>query len=483
MDWLTRQKEEMTTSLFTPPNLTIIPPTDFGQNAQVDKSYKDFSEKLGNAYSEESLKNIKQASGDSYDTTANSKAIQKPLGQAKPTLNSIKTAYTMVGKLPFISVKQKTIPINIPWVNKREISKYRGQLNAYKTEFDQAMKRMCATDRSPECAEKKAKLQSGAFIGSVLANLKAIDAYERFPLKIQKYITWKERYIAELLCNVNGIQQITGGWLRDNGVRFRKWAELFVLIRAIAESWQPMIDIFAGTSKSCGVCRNERYNLQYWKFKLLSMLIPSLPVIKFPKFPDLVLDLSDIRMGISFTMPNFDPKISPIRLPNLPQLSLGDLSAGLSIPGLPLLPAIPDLPDLPDLPSLPRVNLPDLPPPPKLPKIAGSIEAFLKIMKLISTMYCFYQKTFLIPEWQAGDIIAQRTERQGTLPFDFINLSLPQFSLPSVREIRVGSHVDYNLRSDFISEFAKKATKPINEFKTDLQMIVPKKISEDVGIE
>ena len=101
-------------------------------------------------------------------------------------------------------------------------------------------------------------------------------------------------------------------------------------------------------------------------------------------------------------------------------------------------------------------------------------------MKLISKMYCFYQKTFLIPEWQAGDIIAQRTERQGTLPFDFINLSLPQFSLPSVREIRVGSHVDYNLRSDFISEFAKKAVEPVNQFKTDLQTIVPKKIMEDV---
>lgn len=46
MDWLTRQTEELTTSLFTPPNLTIIPPTSFGQNAQVDKSYADFSKKL-----------------------------------------------------------------------------------------------------------------------------------------------------------------------------------------------------------------------------------------------------------------------------------------------------------------------------------------------------------------------------------------------------------------------------------------------------
>lgn len=39
MNWLTRQKEELTTSLLTPPNLTVIPPTDFGQNAKVDSSF------------------------------------------------------------------------------------------------------------------------------------------------------------------------------------------------------------------------------------------------------------------------------------------------------------------------------------------------------------------------------------------------------------------------------------------------------------
>jgi hypothetical protein len=97
-------------------------------------------------------------------------------------------------------------------------------------------------------------------------------------------------------------------------------------------------------------------------------------------------------------------------------------------------------------------------------------------------MYCLYQKTVLVPEWQAGDVIAQRTERQGTLPFDFINLSLPQFSLPSLREIRVSSHVNYELRSDFISEFARSAVRPINEFQTDLQSTIPNSIGTDVSV-
>lgn len=210
------------------------------------------------------------------------------------------------------------------------------------------------------------------------------------------------------------------------------------------------------------------------------MLIPSIPVLKFPKWPDIVLDLSDIRLGINISMPNFIPRISPIRLPNLPNLSIGSIGASLDLPAIPILPALPPLPDLPDLPSLPRIKLPDLPPPPKIPKIAGSITAFLSIMKLISKMYCYYQKTVLIPEWQVGDVIAQRTERQGTLPFDFINLDMPQFSLPSIKEIRVASHVNYELRSDFISEFSRSIVKPINSFQTDIQGIIPKKIGTDI---
>lgn len=67
MEWLTRQTEELTTSLFTPPNLTIIPPTDFGQNAHVDSTYTDFSKKLGAAYSSANLENIQQAAVVSFD--------------------------------------------------------------------------------------------------------------------------------------------------------------------------------------------------------------------------------------------------------------------------------------------------------------------------------------------------------------------------------------------------------------------------------
>ena len=88
----------------------------------------------------------------------------------------------------------------------------------------------------------------------------------------------------------------------------------------------------------------------------------------------------------------------------------------------------------------------------------------------------------MIPEWQVGDVIAQRTERQSTLPMDFLNIQFPQFSVPELKEIRISTHLNYTLRTDFITEFAKAAVKPINQFTSDLGNSIPSKILDDVNI-
>lgn len=325
----------------------------------------------------------------------------------------MRSAYTFIGKLPFLNIRQTKININVPWILPRELDQYERRLKDYQIEMENAAKRWCASGESKECLEAKVKLNSSGFYSSIQANLKRIEEYRKFPEKLQKYVTWKEKLLYDILCNIQAVEEMTFGWIKDNGIRFQKWAELYVLIKAIAESWQPLLDIFAETSAQCGVCRNERHNSQKWKFKLISAIIPKIPVISFPKWPDIVLDLSDVRLGIDISVPDFNFRISPLRLPTLPNLSLPDSpSASFSLPTLPVLPALPSLPDLPELPSLPMVDLPDLPPPPKLPKLGGSIKASLDILKLISKLYCYYQKTSLIPEWQVGDVIAQRTERQ-----------------------------------------------------------------------
>ena len=133
-----------------------------------------------------------------------------------------------------------------------------------------------------------------------------------------------------------------------------------------------LIDLFVDYNASCSVCHNERYNLTYWLIKLISSLIPQIPVIQFPKWPDIILDLHNIRAGLNILVPEFNFKPVPINLPQLPDLILPDvpdISVKITLPQIPTLPSLPDLPELPDLPSLPEIKLPDLPPPPTIPKL------------------------------------------------------------------------------------------------------------------
>lgn len=409
----------------------------------------------------------------------NASTINKIAGGA----GSMKAVSNFLGQIPFLRIEKTSIPVNVPWITPSELDRYARALKSYQAEIESKKSLWCNGNFDASCLDSKTNTQMSGLTSSIEQNLARIEEYKRFPQKLQKYITWKQRYMTQLICNVNMIEQVTVGWMRDNGLRFRKWAEFYVLLKTVVSTWQPMIDIFKNAEAQCSVCRNERYDAKYFLFKLISALIPSLPVLQFPRWPNIVLNLSDVRLAMSVKVPEFVFNIRPIRLPNLPELGLpGAPTANLELPKLDVIPPPPILPELPDLPSLPRIQFPNLPPPPKLPKLFGSVQAMLKIIDLFLKVRCYAQKTVLIPEWRAGDVIAQRTERQGTLPFDFLKLQFPQFAIPAIREIGVLSHVNFEMRSEFIAEYAKASVKPINNFATDLSHMLPSKVGTDVNI-
>jgi hypothetical protein len=136
-------------------------------------------------------------------------------------------------------------------------------------------------------------------------------------------------------------------------------------------------------------------------WKLISAVIPDIPVIQFPKWPDIIIDLHNIRAGLTITLPEFSFGTRPIVLPNLPNLYLPDVpNVSINLPELPVLPEI-TLPELPDLPGLPTVELPNLPPPPTLPKMFAQLEGILEILKAITKAMCILKTSPFVPEWRA----------------------------------------------------------------------------------
>jgi len=54
------------------------------------------------------------------------------------------------------------------------------------------------------------------------------------------------------------------------------------------------------------------------------MIIPKIPIIKFSKWPDIVLDLHNIRLNLAIELPEFNFNKRPLILPPAPRFKLPD---------------------------------------------------------------------------------------------------------------------------------------------------------------
>lgn len=491
MEWVTRQMEEVINKLTTLPTLYIVLP-DFsgimnsGWNGFVGKLDEAYNKAKTGAQSTDFSSNflvdpkidndkIKEIQGKYNDSVASQKDTINAIGQ---NVSGVKAAYEFMSHLPLIKLENNTVDVSVPmisqedakkWIanNKKIVEQWEKEIDSKKTEWGD-----CGND-AKKCADQKILIDASSTLSTMKENIHIIEDYAKFPEKLQKYLTWKERYAGQILCNIQAIEVVMGGWISDNGKRFRAWVELYVLIKAILKSWQLIIDLFNSFQSECSVCRNERYDLKHFIFKIISAVIPKIPIIQFPKWPDIWLDLHNIRAGLRIAMPEFHMVFVPIVLPQLPRLYLPNVPGlGINLPSIPLLPRLPPLPDLPDLPSLPLIKLPDLPPPPTIPKLFGGIAAVLQILKLIAKVLCIMRINPFVPEWRAGDQIAQITERQGKFSLDFLNIELPNVSLSFIDAIKVASYVNLEFDTNFILEMARQTTDPLNTFTNNTSNIL-----------
>lgn len=125
------------------------------------------------------------------------------------------------------------------------------------------------------------------------------------------------------------------------------------------------------------------------------------------------------------------------------------------------------------MPTINLPKLPDLPPAPKIPELSSSISIVLKIFKIIAIIQCLYRKVPLSPEWYVGTKIAHKTDRQGYLPIDFLNVQMPSVAVKWIDAIRVATHVRLTYDADFIVEAVRSALEPLTNF--------PKNLSEYTG--
>lgn len=481
MNWVTRQIEEIVNKLTDFPTLFIILP-DFSWIYDTDLDWQtNKANWLKNSWNKDAISN---QTIDIDTSGIDNETVKWYAEKAKQYNSWIKEAYEFIGSLPLVKIEQSQVEISLPWISLSEIDKTiftrKSTLESWKAEVSRASnswtlwatcnfsdpqaQQRCLDNNS---AWEKLLIDSNALVNSLESNLEVLKSYKEIPEQINKLLNTKEKYLEQILCNVETISYILWWRIWKNGERFKAWVELFILIKAILKSWQLLIDVFVEYEQECKECKNERQDLMTFVFELISMIIPEIPVIEFPKWPDIIVDLHNIRAWINVLLPEFRVTSRPILLPELPNLYLPDApNVNIVLPDLPVLPEL-VIPELPDLPTWPTVELPDLPPPPTLPKMLSALEAILDILKLVTKAMCILKSSPFIPEWRAWDQIAFLTERNWYLPTDFLSLSSPHFSFPWIDAIKVTTYVNLEFEVDFITELARQVAMPINEFTSD----------------
>ena len=458
MSWWTRQIEEIVNKLTDFPTVFVILP--------------DFSGIFDGAF------------GDDPAWGQNSGNISQDY-RAESWLQE---AYQFLANIPLITLEEERVWVNIPWLDKETIDKtlisWKQTVEQWKDELNRAKDEWnffgaCKDEEKSDidiqkCQEQqklweKVSLDVSWLITSLERNIEILESYKSIPEELNSLFSKKEEYLEQVMCNVEAISSLSWEWISTNGERFKAWVELYVLIKAILKSWQALIDVFLDFEAECRECQNERWDLIGFQFQLIDFLIPQIPVIEFPKWPDIVLDLHNIRAGITIVLPEFDIQERPVLLPTLPELRLPNVpNININLPSLAILPEI-EIGELRDLPTLPSIELPNLPPPPKLPKIFASFEGVLSIIKLITRVMCILKTSPFVPEWRAWDQIAFLTERQWYLSFDFaLDINLPQFSFPSLDRIKVTSYVNFEFETDALITLANELVTPVNNFTSNL---------------
>ncbi|MFK7779624.1 MAG: hypothetical protein QM490_00540 [Candidatus Gracilibacteria bacterium] len=477
MDWITRQIEEIANKLTDFPTIFII--------------FPDFTGIFDLEWGKISGNNL--VSGENPirlgDNLENNETINSVVKKAN---SGIKEAYEFIGSMPLVYIEQEIINITLPWTSTAEINKtitsWESTLDQRGVEIERAKREWnggtsCDYDdpiEQEECEKQSAISEHASYevlsnveglMSNLSINLETLKEYREIPGQINKLVNMKQVYLEQILCNIESISYILGGRIGKNGERFKAWVEVYILIKTILKTWQELVDIFYDYEEECHDCKNERQDALEEEFSWISMIMPNIPVIRWPKRPDIIIDLHNIRAGLRLPLPEFDINTKPIIVPTLPVLFLPDVpninaSADFRLPEIPLLLSI-EIPELPEMPSLPKVELPDLPPPPNLPEILGEISAVIDILKLIFEAMCILKTSAIHPEWRAGDQIAFLTERGGYLPTDFIETTSPEFSYSYVDAIKVTTYVNIEFETDFIVELAKKIAMPLNNFSND----------------
>ncbi len=390
---------------------------------------------------------------------------------------------TSLSNFPFVKLEGKEIIIKIPAISPKEIAKYKYQADAWIKHMESELQKYklwdCEKNENRQTFCDAITVDMQTLINSVRKFMDALDKIANLPKDILHWRNVEAKYATQIICYLDAIMQYTGGYINRQQKIVESWTKAIRDTIRTFKQWKIIMDTVTEYQQSCDKCKNDRFSKLGLLLQLFAV-IPDIPIIPLPKLPDVVVDFSQIKTGVTIIWPDVVFRPEPIILPNLPDINLPDvLPVDLNfdldaLTGGKLdfqidIPKFPDfsLPNLPDLPQIPLPQLPDLPKPPKIPALPNFVGKFMTNLKFIFKILCLLKNGQLfIPETLLETEIETMTQPnvQVVLPIvKNLGVQFPPIEYSYVDQIRINGKLNFTIDTNFIYVAADKGAKIWND--------------------
>jgi len=381
--------------------------------------------------------------------------------------NPFETIAQIFEKVKLVNITHKDIIVSVPFIYSEDIIRYTSYLQA---RIDTQEEIIQERKDNPYLSENLQLINNmEEAVRSVKQNIKILEEYQRFPIKLYEWFRAIDKYMTELTSFISNFFWTINYRLSSNASRYSQYVDAIITMLAVIKTREILRDFAVNRWEKCWTCTNDVYDFYSCS---LSMLCPSLPILPIPPFklPNIFIDLSRINLWIQIILPvfKFIPTTIPLaRLPNLPRPPSLHIEWWLTIPEIPLLPAPPTLPPLPSLIPEIQLDLPILPPAPKIPAILPSIQWAINMAEFVWEIMCIlkWQWVWLVSEQWVKSKIEQMTQRTRNVPFfDYLDLT-SRYQDPPLQwfDYQIDSFVDIQFNFDGIYDVINSMATTVNE--------------------
>ena len=286
------------------------------------------------------------------------------------------------------------------------------------------------------------------------------------------------------------------GWYAENTKNLSTWTKMFESLIDIYNNFNLLLEIFVDFFDKCDDCKTRRGSSFV---DIIIGLLPNfgdaIPYLEFPKIPDITLDISQIKAGLDIKVPIFklNPEYLPLpkvdfelTFPSAPDVEIGLLFDGVTVP---VLPEPPDISTLIEFPDLPKVQIPLLPVIPLAPEIGDiginlqeEIGAELDLIKQLLRIYCLILQGLVpVPETSLAGAIQDITARplDIVLPIDRqISIRFPELDLDYVREYAAILESDLVIETEIVYDALANLIGELNLIVDEKIGLYNQKVSE-----